>query len=139
MPNIESDRLSVAVLDAELRAHAKADEAGFSRINTDTSEIKATLRDMAADLKSAVERIHNRIESEADKVRAASAASAALAHSETERAALVARADSKLAMDYAQGAHDRIGEQKNWILTALVTLTVAIIAWLGDRFIFGKH
>lgn len=114
---MESERLGV--LEAQLAAHSKADEIGFSRINTDTAEIKNTLRDMQSDLRDAIERIHGRIDEEAGKAR----------HS-VANIAQIARAETKVAMDFSQDAHNRISGFKIWLLGNALGASVAIIGVL---------
>lgn len=134
---MENER--IGVLEAQMAAHFKADEVGFSRINTDTTEIKATLREMSSDLKSAVERIHGRIDDEASKARHALNNVSQATTNDAARIERTARAEVKLAMDFAQDAHDKIADQKNWILTGLVALALAIIGWFFDHFFGGNH
>lgn len=103
-----SERL--ARLESEVRAHVKADEVAYARINSDTSEIKQTLRDMASDLKSAVERIHIKIEENA----------------------VTARSETSV-------VSDKVNDQKNWVLTGIATVFLGVIGWFADHFFGGHH
>ncbi len=119
---------TAAVLAAEMRAHMSADQVAFGRINQDTAEIKATLSTMMKKWDDGVERIHQRIDTEA----------------------AVSRAGLKATMEFTQEAHDRISEQTldtekkvNGLhikfLVGMSTIMIAVIGWFADHFLGGRH
>lgn len=76
----------------------------YQRISSDTGDIKAVLETMRQDLKSSVERIHNRIDQEATTSR-----------------------DATHAVVKVVTAH------KIWILTSAVAGLVSVVAYLIDK------
>lgn len=137
---MESER--VGVLEAEMRGHFKADEVGFARINADTSEIKLTLREMCTDLKSAVERIHGRIDDEAGKARHNLSNAVQAIQGDIGAVEKTSRMETKLAMDLAVDVRGDLQtlepKIKNWIYGGAVVFATAVIGWLADHFFIGK-
>ncbi len=123
-----SDNERVGILEAKLDAHFRADETAFTRIYADTSEIKETLRLMSTDLKSAVERIHSRIDDEANVTRTATAGVAS-----------EGRNNANLALQAAQAAADGVKDAKIWALTSLGAVLMTVLAWAANRIMGGAH
>lgn len=132
----------IGILEAEMRAHFRSDETGFSRINQDTTEIKATLASLTTKVESAFERIHTRIDDTASKSR-----------HDLNNEAMASRAGVKAAMEFAQEAHDRIGEQdlaverrisgmRAWVLSGsmsgIVAFLLILAAAIANKYFSGS-
>lgn len=124
-------------MEAEAKAHYRSDESGFARINSDTTEIKMMMRELTADLKSSIERIHGRIEETSSNARHALA-----------NEAQISRAGDRASMEFAQEAHNRISSvelenERNFgkvhikFITGVALFFLGIAGWFADHF-FGN-
>lgn len=129
---------AATVVSARIDAHEKVCGERYQQIMCNSNEIKETLRTISADLKGAVERIHTRIEDNASSARHSLNNAVAAARVEMSDVAKNARAEAKVAMDFAQDAHDEIRDQRSWVLggivTFLVTLLLTVGGWCVDHF-----
>ncbi len=98
------------VASARLDAHEKTCAERYGRIAGDTAEIKAAIQALSADVKSAVQRIHERIDNE-----------------------------SHIARDAVASAHTAVAGLKIWVLSSAGTVLLGIIGWLADHFFTGKR
>lgn len=98
--------------DARLDAHEKICTERYQRIAGDTAEIKAAIQALSMDVKSAVQRIHERIDDEARR----------------------AREEARNALLDAENAHKNIAGLKVWVLSSAATVLLGIIGWFADHF-----
>ena len=85
-------------------SHESRCKERYDDIKSDTEDIKRIVASMAGDLKSSVERIHSRIDTEADQSRKA-----------------------------VGNAIDQVGAQKVWILTTALGVVGSALAFIADK------
>lgn len=108
------DARTIAVVVAtRMDAHETICTERYGRIATDTMEIKAGLAALSSDLKGAIQRIHERIDHEAETAR--------------DTVAVVAK----------ESIHGVAG-LKIWVLTSAGTILLAVIGWFADHFFGAK-
>lgn len=120
----------LATIEANLTNHVKWDEEQSKRLEANGTEIKSMIRDLAADLKTSVQRLHVVREEDTEKARELAASSMTLAEKKIG-------AVSEIAMS----AHQRIDAQKIWLLTSVIfagIMGASALAWLYDHFV-SKH
>lgn len=113
----------VAVMRRDLANHIKVDEDSIKRIEATGDEIKGLMRDLSKDVREAVQRLHGRIDEEAQKARELA-----------NEAADIARAESKIAIGLAQDAHARVDSTKIWVLTGVISGGLAIATIVVEFF-----
>lgn len=98
--------IEIALLKQSHKNHEDICTERYQRISSDTTEIKNTLTAMRADMKESVERIHDKIDAES-----------------------VARAEGD------QQNKNSIGATKVWILGAVVTGVLALLAFMAPDWV----